>query len=349
MRCFLYSLFFVLLIVGCSSKSKSSGGGGGGSSSGGDPEITVAFSATPTSGSSPLTVNFTDSSTSTAGTINSWQWDVDNNGVVDYTTKNPSHQYASAGTYSVKLTVGDNAGNSAWLLRTSYIVVTTAPVTVEPPLGGSSGGSGGSYPLSGSTVNANGITCRLIVPNSYSPSTKNPLMIVYSGTEGGAQMTNNLLSLRSYVSGISGYIFAVLDGVTYNGNGAAGATVLDWVRSKYNIDNDRTYLLSESAGTSAGLKLGFDLRQSYFAAYWANDVNCSATPKKTATQLGFAPWGNAGPGGDYYDANIIVNGMKNAGYRLPADAPYSGPGSGTHGSPDQFIAALQFFPGKSRQ
>ena len=114
------------------------------------------------------------------------------------------------------------------------------------------------------------------------------------------------------------------------------------------IDNDRTWLLSESAGTGAGLQLAFHLRPTYFAAFWANDVNTSDTPGQTADDLGFAPWGNAGPGGDYNDANIIVDGMEAAGYRLPADAPYSGTGSNQHGSTEQFLAAVSFFPGKSR-
>jgi hypothetical protein len=124
--------------------------------------------------------------------------------------------------------------------------------------------------------------------------------------------------------------------------------VLDDVRSDYDVDNDRTYLLSESAGTSAGLSLGLSLRQSYFAAYWANDVNASSTPELDAGELCFAPFGNAGPGGDYADANAIVNGMKNAGYQTPPPAPYDGPGSNQHGSTDQFLAALEWFAGKSR-
>ena len=98
------------------------------------------------------------------------------------------------------------------------------------------------------------------------------------------------------------------------------------------MDNDRTFLLSESAGTSAGLQLGFDLRPSYFAAFWANDVNASATPSRSASALGFAPWGNAGPGGDFADANAIVAGMQSAGYRIAEPAPYGGPGAGTHGA-----------------
>ncbi|MFH1435725.1 MAG: hypothetical protein ABIJ56_08430 [Pseudomonadota bacterium] len=219
---------------------------------------------------------------------------------------------------------------------------------VVPPMGGSSGGSGGDSPVSGSTRSAGGISYYLIVPSSYSPSVPNPFMIIFSGTEGGATMTSNMLSIAPY-TGIDNFIFAILDGPTYYGNGAAGEPVIDDVRARYNIDNDKTYLISESAGTRAGLQLGFQLRQSYFAAYWANDVNASGSPSQAAAELGFAPWGNAGPGGDYPDANAIVNAMRTAGYRLPADAPYSGPGAGTHGSTEQFMAACRFFPGKSRQ
>ena len=215
-----------------------------------------------------------------------------------------------------------------------------------PPFGGTSGGSGGAAPEQGATVTAGGVTYNLIVPPS--PATPSPLLLVFSGTEGGATMTQNLLAVGPS-TGTDGFIEAVLDGVTYNGDGAAGATVLDDVRAKYDIDNDRTYLLGESAGTTAALALGFHLRQSYFAAYWANDVNASDAPGQNASQLGFAPWGQAGPGGDVGDAQAIVSAMQSAGYRLPNPAPYDGPGSQTHGDPQQFIAAVSWFPGKTRK
>jgi hypothetical protein len=215
-----------------------------------------------------------------------------------------------------------------------------------PPFGGASGGSGGAAGLQGATETAGGVTYNLIVPSS--PAMPSPLLIVYSGTEGGATMTQNLIGVGPS-TGTDGFIEAVLDGVTYNGNGMAGATVLDDLRAKYDIDNDRTYLLGESAGTTAALQLGFHLRQSYFAAYWANDVNASDSPGQNASQLLFAPWGQAGPGGDVADAQAIVSAMQAAGYRLPNPAPYSGPGSGTHGDPQQFIAAVSWFPGKTRK
>ena len=217
---------------------------------------------------------------------------------------------------------------------------------IMPPLGTSSKGTGGACPVNGTTVTTAGASYNLIVPGSYNASNPNPLMIVYSGVEGRSQMTQNLLQLRGR-TGTSGFIFAVFDG--RHASAAHGAAVLDELRAKYNIDNDRTYLLSESAGTRAGLQLGFDLRQSYFAAFWANDVTCSGKPKKKAAELGFKPHGNSGPGGNFSAAKIIVNAMDEAGYRLPKDAPYSGPGCGEHGSPEQFMTALRFFPEKSRK
>jgi hypothetical protein len=216
---------------------------------------------------------------------------------------------------------------------------------VVPPLGGSSMGQGGG-PAGGELVmTGTGVQYRIIAPGGAGPLC---FMVVYSGTEGGQTMTSNLLQVADF-TGNGDCIFAVLDGVTYNGDGQAGADVIDDVRADYDVDNDRTYLFSESAGTTAGLELGLMLRQSYFAAYWANDVNAAASPVLDAAALGFQPWGNAGPGGAFAQATAIVDGMAAAGYRIEEPAPYDGPGADVHGDPDQFIAGLSWFPGRSRQ
>ena len=83
--------------------------------------------------------------------------------------------------------------------------------------------------------------------------------------------------------------------------------------------------------------------------YWVNDVNANGAPMLSAAELGFQPYGNVGPGGDFVDANAIVAAMQAADYRTPPPAPYDGPGSDTHGDTNQFIAAMQWFPGKTRQ
>ncbi|GAP66722.1 protease [Mizugakiibacter sediminis] len=55
-----------------------------------------------------LTVNFTDSSTDSDGTIASRSWNFGDGATS--TATNPSHTYAAAGTYTVSLTVTDNGG-----------------------------------------------------------------------------------------------------------------------------------------------------------------------------------------------------------------------------------------------
>ena len=50
------------------------------------------FSATPTSGTVPLNVQFTDLST---GNPTSWGWDFDNDGVIESTSQNPSYTYVN--------------------------------------------------------------------------------------------------------------------------------------------------------------------------------------------------------------------------------------------------------------
>ncbi|WP_292385116.1 PQQ-binding-like beta-propeller repeat protein [Methanoculleus sp. UBA430] len=81
---------------------------------------TADFTANVTSGEAPLDVLFTDVST---GTVASWAWDFENDGVVDSTEQNPTHTYTAAGTYSVNLTVA-NAGGSDSEVKTGYITVT---------------------------------------------------------------------------------------------------------------------------------------------------------------------------------------------------------------------------------
>ncbi len=217
--------------------------------------------------------------------------------------------------------------------------------TVEPPFDASSGGSGGSDHPSGSSVQIGGVSTMLLAPSGVSSRSTVPLLMVISGTEGAQGMMSNMTQVAPYF-GLGDALIVVLDG--RSASAVDGASVLDGLRALYDVDNDRTWLLSESAGTRAGLQLAFDERPSWFAAYWANDVNAQDTPTIHADQLGFAPWGNVGPGGDWPDADAIVDGMRAAGWQLPADAPYSGPGSDTHGSTDQFLEAVDFFAGKER-
>ena len=216
---------------------------------------------------------------------------------------------------------------------------------VEPPFDDSSGGSGGQDAPSSDPMSAGGTDYLLLAPTGSASGRALCLLVVISGTEGASGMMSNMRQVAPYY-GLEDCLIAVLDGT--RSDAADAAVALDDVREQFDVDNDRTWMMSESAGTGAGLELAFELRPTWFAAVWFNDVNDQATASQDAEALGFAPWGNAGPGGDLPDANRIVDGMDAAGYQLPSDAPYSGAGSTTHGSSEQFLAAVDFFADKER-
>ncbi len=84
------------------------------------------FSASPTQGVGPLTVNFND--LSSGGDVASWQWDFgDGEGS---TEQNPAHTYAKAGLFTVSLTatgpLGSNTGTKAGLIK---VVAPEAPLS----------------------------------------------------------------------------------------------------------------------------------------------------------------------------------------------------------------------------
>lgn len=99
----------------------------------------TAFTATPTAGLAPLTVQFTDASTVHP---TAWSWSFGDGGTS--TDQNPQHTYAAPGTYTVTLTATNEYG-SDYELKTDYITVYgpitaqftanvtggTAPVTVQ--------------------------------------------------------------------------------------------------------------------------------------------------------------------------------------------------------------------------
>ena len=67
----------------------------------------ASFSASPTSGTVPLTVTFTDTST---GSPSSWLWNFGDGSTSNF--QSMSHTYTSAGNYTVTLTATNTAGSS---------------------------------------------------------------------------------------------------------------------------------------------------------------------------------------------------------------------------------------------
>ena len=89
------------------------------------------FTASPTSGGLPLTVQFSDLST---GNVTEWAWDFDNDGVVDSNEKNPSYVYQNERKYTVSLRV-KGPGGSDTEIKNKYIGVQDFELTEWKLLG----------------------------------------------------------------------------------------------------------------------------------------------------------------------------------------------------------------------
>jgi len=84
-------------------------------------EPQAGFTSNVTSGTAPLTVLFTD--TSTGGVPTSWHWDT-GDGIYSKHAMNTVHTFTKPGVYNVTLTVENEAGNST-VTKPYYIIVTT--------------------------------------------------------------------------------------------------------------------------------------------------------------------------------------------------------------------------------
>jgi len=89
------------------------------------PTINIDISSNiPAGCSSNLTVDFTDNSTGAT----SWQWDIDSDNIIDYTTQNPSHIYSS-GIYDVTLTI---SGGTNTITKTFFEYVQIGAQQTTP-------------------------------------------------------------------------------------------------------------------------------------------------------------------------------------------------------------------------
>ena len=85
-------------------------------------QLKADFSASPTSGCAPLVVQFKDNST---GNPDSWLWDLGDGTIVN--KHNPGIIYFNPGTYTIKLTVKNAAGETDSITKTAFITVAAKP------------------------------------------------------------------------------------------------------------------------------------------------------------------------------------------------------------------------------
>jgi PGF-pre-PGF domain-containing protein len=158
----------------------------------------AGFTGTPTSGTAPLTVIFTDTS---ANTPASWNWSFGDGSLVNATDQNPVHTYAGAGTYTVSLNATNTAGSDT-LVRGGYITVNAAPVPPPVPVqpvvtsfgssgGSSSSGSGAGASTAAAPAASRGETITFVFnrpPSSASPVGIQQVQVIPSQDVGPVEM-----------------------------------------------------------------------------------------------------------------------------------------------------------------
>ena len=118
MRMALVLLLVLAVLVGCTT-----------------PPPEAEFTVVPTAGHAPMEVQFTDLS---EGEVDTWEWDFDNDGLVDSTLQNPQYIYNDTGTYTVSLTVSGPGGARDRETKINYLEFATpckADFVAEPTIG----------------------------------------------------------------------------------------------------------------------------------------------------------------------------------------------------------------------
>lgn len=115
------------VILLCAVLAACGGGGGGG---GGNSAPTASFTASPTTGTAPLTVVFDASaSTDPGGSVSGYAWNFGDGSTGSGVTA--THTFVAGGSYTVTLTVTDSAGATGTTTRTVTATGTTTTVTVS--------------------------------------------------------------------------------------------------------------------------------------------------------------------------------------------------------------------------
>ena len=143
------------------------------------------FAASPTSGETPLTVQFTDQS---VGIISSWQWDFGDGSTSS--AQNPAHTYTSGGNFTVSLTV-TGLGGTDTETKENYISVARRASTIELSIADSEITFGESITITGRISPAHEAQVTLTFTNDEG---KTETETATSDSNGNFTLTDYLLS-----------------------------------------------------------------------------------------------------------------------------------------------------------
>lgn len=164
---------------------------------------TAGFTASPTSGCGPLTVQFTSTSSANSNTFN---WSFPGGTPSLSTAQNPTVTYAAPGSYTVTLTVSNSAGSNT-STQTNYITVNPAPTA-----GFTSTTNGSTATFTNTSSNANsyswnfgdGQTGTAQNPShTYTSDGTYTVTLTASGPCGTATFTQNVVIITSPNAGFT--------------------------------------------------------------------------------------------------------------------------------------------------
>lgn len=85
--------------------------------------LKAEFSTSQTFGIAPLSIQFNNLS---QGNLVRWEWDFDNDGIIDSLEQHPVHTFTSPGLYSIHLKVSDPQGSFDEILKETYLSIAPA-------------------------------------------------------------------------------------------------------------------------------------------------------------------------------------------------------------------------------
>ncbi len=242
-----------------------------------DSSPTASFTAVPLIGSAPLTVDFINNSTGHDQPL-SYEWDFDDNGVVDSTIQDPSYVYTTPGTYTVKLTVTDSDGTTNSLIRADYITVTLPSYLLTLNIIGN--GNVTSSPLgiacfSGIGDCTEGYEQGTSVTLTAAPSDGSSIFAGWTG--GGCSGTGNCVVVMSVVTDVTALFNVCSHDPARNSQAALEYISL---QDAYNAAADGNTIQSHETAITENLNIDIDKSVTISGGY-----DCSYTGKTGVTTL----------------------------------------------------------------